>query len=315
MTKIVKLTESDLTKIVKMVMEQAVHRDKWGRSSLEKGKPSLWYGFDPKLKKWVQGPCKGITTQDGCRSRLGMKTRSKMSAKEEAITYKPKTSKVTPWPIQINYYRPMDKKFPTGHIECRSLREPQYQMNANPIRNNWVEAITSTQSNNKSYLGVPLTKTDNFWNMPMTGKSFLPDKPKNATTIYVYLTDKEYGVFKKATPKLNLKLDYKADKLAQETKSPQQAIKNYNVLTQNCADGVAKTLGVSVKGFTKTEALTAVGVNSAIITFLGPLGLLVGPAVAVSLAAIDNALDITLPYDVFEKIKEVYKGRWTTAAK
>ena len=153
MNKIVKLTESDLTRIVKMVMEQAIHKDKWGRPSLEKGKPSLWYGFDPKLKKWVQGPCKGITTQDGCRSRLGMKTRSKMSAKEEAITYKPKTSKVTPWPIQVNYYRPMDKKFPTGHIECRSLREPQYQMNANPIRNNWAEAILST------------AKSNNFWNI------------------------------------------------------------------------------------------------------------------------------------------------------
>ena len=303
MTKIVKLTESDLTKIVKMVMEQAIHRDKWGRPSLEKGKPSLWYGFDPKLKKWVQGPCKGLTTQDGCRSKLGMKTRSKMSAKEEAITYKPKTSKVTPWPIQVNYYRPMDKKFPTGHIECRSLREPQYQMNANPIRNNWVQALTST------------AKDNNFWNMPMTGKSFLPDKPSNATTIYVYLTDKEYSVFKKATPKLNLKLDYKADKLAQEIKSPQQAIKNYNVLTQNCADGVAKALGVNVKGFTKTEALTATGVSGAAALLLGPFGVVVGPLIAGTLAALDSALDITLPYDVFEKIKEVYKGRWTTAAK
>jgi hypothetical protein len=303
MTKIVKLTESDLTKIVKMVMEQAIHRDKWGRPSLEKGKPSLWYGFDPKLKKWVQGPCKGLTTQDGCRSKLGMKTRSKMSAKEEAITYKPKTSKITPWPIQVNYYRPMDKKFPTGHIECRSLREPQYQMNANPIRNNWVQALTST------------AKDNNFWNMPMTGKSFLPDKPSNATTIYVYLTDKEYSVFKKATPKLNLKLDYKADKLAQEIKSPQQAIKNYNVLTQNCADGVAKALGVNVKGFTKTEALTATGVSGAAALLLGPFGVVVGPLIAGTLAALDSALDITLPYDVFEKIKEVYKGRWTTAAK
>lgn len=303
MNKIVKLTESDLTRIVKMVMEQTVHRDKWGRPSLEKGKPSLWYGFDPKLKKWVQGPCKGITTQDGCRSRLGMKIRSKMSAKEEAITYKPKTSKVTPWPIQVNYYRPMDKKFPTGHIECRSLREPQYQMNANPIRNDWTEAIFST------------AKANNFWNMPMTGKSFLPDKPKNATTIYVYLTDKEYTVFKKATPKLNLKLNYTADKLAQETKSPQQAIKNYNVLTQNCADGVAKALGVSVKGFTGTEALTVAGVSGAAALLTGPFGIIVGPAVAAALTAIDYALDITLPADVFEKIKEVYKGRITTSVK
>lgn len=303
MNKIVKLTESDLTRIVKMVMEQTIHRDKWGRSSLENGKPSLWYGFDPKLKKWVQGPCKGITTQDGCRSRLGMKTRAKMSAKEEAITYKPKTSKVTPWPIQVNYYRPMDKKFPTGHIECRSLREPQYQMNANPIRNDWTEAILST------------AKSNNFWNMPMTGKAYLPDKPTNATTIYVYLTDKEYAVFKKATPKLNLKLNYKADKLAQETKSPQQAIKNYNVLTQNCADGVAKALGVSVKGFTKTEALTAAGAGGAAALLTGPFGIIVGPLVAGTLAALDYALDITLPADVFEKIKEVYKGRITTSVK
>lgn len=303
MNKIVKLTESDLTRIVKIVMEQTINRDKWGRSSLENGKPSLWYGFDAKLKKWVQGPCKGITTQDGCRSKLGLKTRSKMSAKEEAITYKPKTSKVTPWPIQVNYYRPMDKKFPTGHIECRSLREPQYQMNANPIRNNWAEAILST------------AKSNNFWNMPMTGKSYLPDKPTNATTIYVYLTDKEYSVFKKATPKLNLKLNYKADKLAQETKSPQQAIKNYNVLSQNCADGVAKALGVSVKGFTKTEYLTASDVSGVASTLIGPFGPIVGPLITGALAALDSALEITLPADVFDKIKEVYKGRITTSVK
>lgn len=303
MNKIVKLTESDLTRIVKIVMEQTINRDKWGRSSLENGKPSLWYGFDAKLKKWVQGPCKGITTQDGCRSKLGLKTRSKMSAKEEAITYKPKTSKVTPWPIQVNYYQPMDKKFPTGHIECRSLREPQYQMNANPIRNNWAEAILST------------AKSNNFWNMPMTGKSYLPDKPTNAKTIYVYLTDKEYAVFKKATPKLNLKLNYKADKLAQETKSPQQAIKNYNVLSQNCADGVAKALGVSVKGFTKTEYLTASDVSGVASTLIGPFGPIVGPLITGALAALDSVLEITLPADVFDKIKEVYKGRITTSVK
>ena len=303
MNKIVKLTESDLTRIVKIVMEQSINRDKWGRSSLENGKPSLWYGFDAKLKKWVQGPCKGITTQDGCRSKLGLKTRSKMSSKEEAITYKPKTSKVTPWPIQVNYYRPMDKKFPTGHIECRSLREPQYQMNANPIRNNWAEAILST------------AKSNNFWNMPMTGKSYLPDKPTNATTIYVYLTDKEYSVFKKATPKLNLKLNYKADKLSQETKSPQQAIKNYNVLSQNCADGVAKSLGVSVKGFTKTEYLTASNVSGVASILTGPFGAIVGPLITGALAALDSELEITLPADVFDKIKEVYKGRITTSVK
>jgi hypothetical protein len=106
-----------------------------------------------------------------------------------------------------------------------------------------------------------------------------------------------------------------ADKLAQEIKSPQQAIKNYNVLTQNCADGVAKALGVSVKGFTKTEALTAAGVGGAVAFLSGPFGIITGPLVAGTLAALDYALDITLPYDVFEKIKEVYKGRWTTAAK
>jgi hypothetical protein len=176
-------------------------------------------------------------------------------------------------------------------------------MNANPIRNNWVEAITST------------AKDNNFWNMPMTGKSFLPDKPGNATTIYVYLTDKEYAVFKKATPKLNLKLDYNADKLAQGSKSPQQAIKNYNVLTQNCADGVAKALGVSVKGFTDTEALTAIGAGGVTSFLTGPFGVILGPMVTGALAALDTALDITLPYDVFKKIKEVYKGRWSTSVK
>ena len=129
------------------------------------------------------------------------------------------------------------------------------------------------------------------------------------------MTDKEYAVFKKATPKINLKLDYKADRLAQETKSPQQAIKHYNVLTQNCADGVAKALGVSVKGFTKTEALTALSAGGAVALVSGPIGWITGPVTALSLAALDYSLDITLPADVFEKIKEVYKGRITTSVK
>jgi hypothetical protein len=214
-----------------------------------------------------------------------------MSAKEEAITYKPKTSKVTPWPIQVNYYRPMDKKFPTGHIECRSLREPQYQMNANPIRNNWVESLFST------------AKSNNFWDMPMTGKKWLPDKPKNAQTIFVYLTNKEYQIYKSATPKLNLKLSYNADKLKQAVKSPDQAITNYNVLTQNCADGVAKSLGVSVEKTTTTEKI-----------IIGAATLL-SPLLGGGLAMLNDAIDTTLPADVFMAIKEQYKGRWTSSLK
>lgn len=213
-----------------------------------------------------------------------------MTAKEESTTYQPKTSKSTPWPIQVNYYAPMDKKFPTGHIECRSIKEPQYQMNANPIKMNYVDIL----------LGGKETK--NFWNMPMTGKK-LPDKPKMAETLYVYLTDQEYAKFKKTTPAINLKLKYTADKLAQSVKSPNQAIQNYNVLTQNCADGVALCLGAQVEKWTTTEKVLVGALN-----FISPILSLAG-------AAVNEVFDITLPVDVFNKIKKVYKGRITYSVK
>jgi hypothetical protein len=298
MKKIVRLTESELVqKIFKILNEQGFAKDKkdrWGRPLMVNGKPSLWFGFDTKTKKYVEGQCAGLSSEnnnEACRRKLGMKTRSEMSAKEEALAYQPKTSKNTPWPIQVNYYVPFDKKFPTGHIECRSLKEPQYQMNANPIRNNWVESLFST------------AKSNNFWNMPMTGKKWLPDKPKNAQTIFVYLTNKEYQIYKSATPKLNLKLSYNADKLKQAVKSPDQAITNYNVLTQNCADGVAKSLGVSVEKTTTTEKI-----------IIGAATLL-SPLLGGGLAMLNDAIDTTLPADVFMAIKEQYKGRWTSSLK
>ena len=290
MKKIISLTETELTKLISLVVEQTLKKDKWGRDQYVNGKPSLWYGFDEKTKKWVQGPCTGIVNNvDACRENLGLKTRSQMTAKEEATTYQPKTSKETPWPIQVNYYSPMDKKFPTGHIECRSIIEPQYQMNANPIEMNYADIL----------LGGKETK--NFWNMRMTGEK-LPDKPKTAQTIYVYLTNTEYFKFKKTTPALNLKLNYSASKLAQSVKSPEQAIQNYNVLTQNCADAVAKALGVDVEKWTKNEKIVVAG-----LAFISPI-------LSLSSAAL-NELDLTLPISVFNKIKEVYKGRITYSVK
>ena len=291
MKKVIRLSENDLTKIISLVVEQTLKKDKWGRAQYVDGKPSLWYGFDAKTKKWVQGPCTGIVNNsDACRKKLGLKTRSQMTAKEEATTYQPKTSKETPWPIQVNYYAPMDKKFPTGHIECRSLIEPQFQMNANPIEMKYADIL----------LGGKETK--NFWNMPMTGKK-LPDKPKTAQTVYVYLTNTEYIKFKKTTPSLNLKLGYTADKLAQSVKSSGQAIQNYNVLTQNCADGVAKALGAQVEKWTTTENVLVAGLS------------LISPILSLAGSVINQAFDTTLPVDVFNKIKKVYKGRITYSVK
>jgi hypothetical protein len=297
MKKVIRLSENDLTKLISLVVEQTLKKDKWYRAQYVDGKPNLWYGFDAKTKKWVQGPCTGIINNllgidnsDACRKKLGLKTRSQMTAKEEATTYQPKTSKETPWPIQVNYYDPMDKKFPTGHIECRSIREPQFQMNANPIEMKYADIL----------LGGKETK--NFWNMRMTGKK-LPDKPKTAQTIYVYLTNMEYSKFKKTTPALNLKLGYSASRLSQSVKSPEQAIQNYNVLTQNCADGVAKVLGVQVEKWTTTEKV-----------LVGRLSL-ISPILSLAGAAINEAFDITLPLDVFNKIKKVYKGRITSSVK
>ena len=290
MKKIIRLNETELTKLISLVVEETLKKDKWGRDQYVDGKPNLWYGFEEKTKKWVQGPCTGIVNNDECRKKLGLKTRAQMTAKEEATTYQPKTSKETPWPIQVNYYRPLDKKFPTGHIECRSIKEPQYQMNANPIEMKYADIL----------LGGKETK--NFWNMPMTGKK-LPDKPKSAETAYVYLTNAEYIKFKKITPALNLKLGYKADKLAQSVKSSEQAIQNYNVLTQNCADGVAKILGVQVDKWTTTEKVVVAG-----LFFISPILSLAG-------AALNETFDLKLPVDVYDKIKEVYKGRITYSVK
>jgi hypothetical protein len=297
MKKIISLTETELTKLISLVVEQTLKKDKWGRDQYVDGKPNLWYGFEDKTKKWVQGPCTGLITNllgidnsDPCRKKLGLKTRSQMTSKEESSTYQPKTSKETPWPIQVNYYEPMDKKFPTGHIECRSIREPQYQMNANPIEMKYADIL----------LGGKETK--NFWNMPMTGKK-IPDKPKAAKTVYVYLTDTEYLKFKKTTPALNLKLGYKAGKLAQSVKSSEQAIQNYNVLTQNCADGVAKALGAQVEKWTTTEKVLVGGLA------------IISPILSLAGAAINEFFDITLPVDVFNKIQKVYKGRITYSVK
>ena len=83
MKRIIKLTESDLTRIIKRVIseqqsvggvkgnsvkkaivgsnpQQQIIKDKWGRLNIVNGKKSLWFGYDTKQKKWVEGPCRGI---------------------------------------------------------------------------------------------------------------------------------------------------------------------------------------------------------------------------------------------------------------
>lgn len=288
MAKKIKLTEDQFNGLFKNLVEQVLNKDKWGRDEFVNGKPSLFYGFDAKTKTWVQGPCKGIkNNNDACRKKLGLKTRSQMSAKEEALAYQPKTSKNTPWPIQVNYYRPLDEKFPTGHVEARSVREPQYQINANPIRNNYIEALTSNP------------KTKNFWNMPIKA-----DKPQNASSIYVYLTDKEYGQFKKNAGKINLDLGYLADKYAQSVKSPTEGINNYNVLTQNCADGVSRALGAVPGNWDSTTKNIIIGAAT-----------LISPILGAGVAYLNSKLETKVPIDVFNKIKEIYKGRFTYAHK
>jgi len=172
--------------------------------------------------------------------------------------------------------------FPTGHIEAKSLREPQHQMNANPIRMDFVEVLTSKP------------ETKNFWNMPM-----VQDKPGVAKILFVYLTDKEYEIFKKATGTINPKLKNKASKLAQETKDKNAAIKNYNVLTQNCADGVALALGAKPSMWTTRKKLIVGGAG------------IFSPILSAGLAVINSTLEPTIPTDVFNKIQEVYKGRIT----
>ena len=77
MKQIIRLTESDLSRIVKQVIfeqqtiglygikgntvkdivnkfdsKKTIIKDKWGRPNIKDGKPSLFFGYDSKLKKW-----------------------------------------------------------------------------------------------------------------------------------------------------------------------------------------------------------------------------------------------------------------------
>jgi len=74
-------------------------------------------------------------------------------------------------------------------------------------------------------------------------------------------------------------------------------------LTQNCADGVAKALGAEVEKWTSTEKVIVGG-----LAFISPILSLAG-------AALNQFFDTTLPADVFNQVKKVYKGRITYSVK
>ena len=100
MKKIIKLTERDLVRIVKRVINEQMDsptglnvvmnpdvkklmnknlKDKWGRPSMKNGKPTLWYGFNATTGKWEDGGCKGLsgkTDQNKCRTKLGLPSKS-----------------------------------------------------------------------------------------------------------------------------------------------------------------------------------------------------------------------------------------------
>lgn len=85
MKKIITLTEEDLSNIIRQLIseqqtiglagikgntvkdvvtnldsQKKIIKDKWGRPNIKNGKPSLWFGYDSKVMKWVEGPCKNI---------------------------------------------------------------------------------------------------------------------------------------------------------------------------------------------------------------------------------------------------------------
>ena len=107
MKRIIRLTESDLSRIVKQVIfeqqtiglygakgnaikdivnrldtKKKIIKDKWGRPNIKDGKPSLFFGYDSKLKKWVDGPCKGVYKDNKtCQKILNKTIDSERSSK------------------------------------------------------------------------------------------------------------------------------------------------------------------------------------------------------------------------------------------
>ena len=286
-------------------------KDKEGRFEVDRfGEPELWYGFDKGRNAWVEGPCKGISKStngddfiDKCRAKRGLKTRAEMTPDEEAALYSPSAftlpvpdiesiikgnPKMTvikeefKWPIQVNWFPPFQEKFPVGHIECVSLKERQYHFNPWPKEMDFTNVILSTHGSNN-----------------LNNSEVRYEKPTNGTTIYVYLTDSEYDLFKKAYKKYDPKL--------KEMESKITKVDHYNGLFENCADAVALALGVSPEIWTNTKKEIVfvsgiVGDKILPVPFMSTM-LTVGEVI------LNQTLSPKIPLDVYNEIVKVYKGR------
>ena len=280
-------------------------KDKWGRPETDSlGNANLWFGFDKTVSMWVQGPCKGIGKStygtndfiEACRATRGITTRSEMTPEEEALKFQPSQSKntfkMTPitsvddllnkpafqvvkedlrWPIQVNYYSPLQQKWPVGHIECVSVKERDYHFNAWP-----------TNMDAEGVLAKPEDKN-------LDNRDVADYKPMDASTIYVYLTDEEYKLFKQAYQRF--------DPMVERLKNGATKVEHYNILSQNCADAVALSLGITPKLMTNTKQ------------FIINASMFVSPIIASNLDVINSTLKPKIPKDVFDEILQVYKGR------
>ena len=168
MKKVLRLNENNLTKIISLVVEQTLKKDKWYRDQYVDGKPSLWYGFDAKTKKWVQGPCTGIVNNiDACRKKLGLKTRSQMTAKKNSTTNQQKNNilkKPLPSNLDLHLYAALRfAKLTSKPLTESELRSDTIQTLSNIIcekslrmktcdPNMW-EGKDPKGNSNKNYLG------------------------------------------------------------------------------------------------------------------------------------------------------------------
>ena len=214
------------------------------------------------------------------------------SIEEESLVYKPTNllgKMQTPWRIQVNMWLPAEHpNMLPGHIEAVCLNDRKVQVNPWDKTNTIGAKLTSTP------------KSGNYWNRIVS-----KGRPgSGGRYIIVYLTNKEYANFKKIAGNVTRAINKKiaTDVLKGRAKKEgsdliYSQITYYNLLTQNCADGVAAAFGVSSTA-SKFSFMKLIGIPKGIKS---PL---------VSIVNIGNTLGIGTPETTYKNIKDAFPGRY-----